>query len=69
MGSTIVTIEDNGKGIPKEMINKNHETLGLQLVNILTKQIQGKLHLEILDPGTKFENRFPEQKGAVEKKL
>ncbi|EQA70927.1 sensor histidine kinase [Leptospira noguchii] len=69
LGNTIVIIEDNGKGIPKEMINKNHETLGLQLVNILTKQIQGKLHLEVLDRGTKFEIRFPEQKGAVEKKL
>lgn len=68
-GSTIVTIEDNGKGIPKEMISKNHETLGLQLVNILTKQIQGKLHLEVLDPGTKFEIRFPEQKGTVQRKL
>lgn len=69
LGNTIVTIEDNGKGIPKDMINKNHETLGLQLVNILTKQIQGKLHLEVLDRGTKFEIRFPEQKGAVEKKI
>lgn len=61
-GTVIVTIEDNGKGIPEEFVNMDHDTLGLQLVSILTKQIQGKLKLETLNPGTRFEVRFPEQK-------
>ncbi|EMY79697.1 PAS domain S-box protein [Leptospira weilii serovar Ranarum str. ICFT] len=61
-GTVIVTIEDNGKGIPKKFANMSHDTLGLQLVTILTKQIQGKLKLEVLNPGTRFEVRFPEQK-------
>ncbi|MDI7219173.1 histidine kinase dimerization/phosphoacceptor domain -containing protein [Leptospira santarosai] len=61
-GIVVVAIEDNGKGIPEEFVNMNHDTLGLQLVSILTKQIQGKLKLETLNPGTRFEVRFPKQK-------
>ncbi|RHX80118.1 histidine kinase dimerization/phosphoacceptor domain -containing protein [Leptospira yasudae] len=59
-GTITVSIEDNGKGIPEEFLNPDHETLGLQLVTILTKQIQGKLDLEKLHPGTRFQIRFPE---------
>ncbi|AYV54621.1 response regulator [Leptospira kmetyi] len=60
-GIVTVVIEDNGKGIPEEFLNADHETLGLQLVTILTKQIQGKLKLETLSPGTRFQIQFPEK--------
>ncbi|XDD48931.1 histidine kinase dimerization/phosphoacceptor domain -containing protein [Leptospira sp. WS92.C1] len=56
-----VTIEDDGKGLPAGYLGKNHDTLGLQLVQILTKQIEGELKIEILNPGTKFQIQFPER--------
>ncbi|RHX84850.1 histidine kinase dimerization/phosphoacceptor domain -containing protein [Leptospira stimsonii] len=60
-GKITVTIRDNGKGIPKGISFLDHETLGLQLVKILTKQISGELQVEDAKPGTKFRIQFPIQ--------
>jgi two-component system, sensor histidine kinase PdtaS len=50
---------DNGIGLPANYSNKE-TTLGMQLVNDLTAQIEGKLLLDNSD-GTKFTIRFPKQ--------
>jgi PAS domain S-box-containing protein len=53
----MLTVEDNGKGIPEEVDFQNSESLGLQLVNILIEQIDGCIEL-IRNHGTKFTIRF-----------
>ncbi len=53
-------IADNGVGIPKEINFKKTETLGLQLVNTLTQQLEGTIELEV-DKGTKFKLNFKKQ--------
>lgn len=46
-------VSDNGKGIPKDLNLEEINSLGLKLVNILSRQLRGKV--EILDePGTVF---------------
>ncbi|MGZ3864698.1 MAG: PAS domain S-box protein [Bacteroidia bacterium] len=52
-----MTIADNGKGIPPEINYKNTETLGLQLVNTLTEQINGTISMK-QNKGTIFEIIF-----------
>ncbi len=46
-------ISDNGIGFPKELDFENTESLGLQLVNNLVKQIDGEIKLD-KSHGTKF---------------
>ncbi|MDR3669141.1 MAG: histidine kinase dimerization/phosphoacceptor domain -containing protein [Ignavibacteriaceae bacterium] len=54
-GSDIVTVtvEDNGTGFPENIDFRNSDTLGLQLVNSLVAQYDGKIELDSLN-GTKF---------------
>lgn len=42
----ILTVADNGKGIPEKIDFKNTDSLGLQLVNILVEQINGCIKLK-----------------------
>ena len=42
----ILTVADNGKGIPEEIDFQNADSLGLQLVNILVEQIDGCMNLK-----------------------
>lgn len=49
----VLTVEDNGKGIPGEIEFPNADSLGLQLVNILVEQIDGCIELK-RNHGTKF---------------
>lgn len=42
----VVTVSDNGVGFIKEVDFKNTESLGLQLVNALTNQLQGNIKLD-----------------------
>lgn len=49
----ILTVADNGIGIPEEIDFQNTDSLGLQLVNILVKQIGGCIELK-RSPGTKY---------------
>ncbi|MHC1755791.1 MAG: PocR ligand-binding domain-containing protein [Methanosarcina sp.] len=53
----ILTVEDNGKGIPEEIEFTNTDSLGLQLVNLLVEQIGGCIELK-KNHGTKFTIRF-----------
>lgn len=47
----------NGVGIPENIDFENPSTLGLQLVNILVDQLDGKIELK-RDKGTEFIIRF-----------
>jgi PAS domain S-box-containing protein len=49
----ILTVVDNGKGIPEEIDFQNTDSLGLQLVNILVEQIDGCIELK-RSPGTEY---------------
>jgi PAS domain S-box-containing protein len=54
-------VSDNGIGFPKNIDYKKTDSLGLQLVNNLVKQIDGEIELNNLD-GTEFKIIFPEVK-------
>ncbi|MDY9925730.1 MAG: PAS domain S-box protein [Methanosarcina sp.] len=53
----ILTVEDNGEGMPEEIEFSNTDSLGLQLVNLLVEQINGCIELK-KNHGTKFAIRF-----------
>jgi PAS domain S-box-containing protein len=54
----ILEIEDNGIGFPEGYDFDNNDSLGLQLVSSLVRQIEGKLEI-IAKDGTKFKIIFP----------
>jgi len=56
-GKHVLLVKDNGVGLPEALNVEATDTLGLQLVNDLTKQIQGKLSWES-KPGTRFKIVF-----------
>ncbi len=49
----MLTVSDNGKGIPEGIEFQNADSLGLQLVNILVEQIDGCIELK-KNSGTEF---------------
>jgi len=51
---------DSGKGFPEELDITNTESLGLQLVNALVNQVEGRIDLE-RGTGTKFTLKFRER--------
>ncbi|WP_269850991.1 PAS domain-containing sensor histidine kinase [Methanosarcina horonobensis] len=53
----VLSVSDNGIGIPKELDIGNPESLGLQLVTSLVEQLNGELELE-RNNGTEFIIRF-----------
>lgn len=59
-GQIELIVGDNGIGIPSEMDLEHTNSLGMQLVTMLTQQIQGKLELK-RSPGTTFTIVFPAQ--------
>lgn len=54
----ILSIEDNGKGLPPELDWENTSTLGLRLVKNLTNQLRGNIELDTQE-GTKWTITFP----------
>ena len=58
-GKYILIIADDGVGFPDDYDHDNSKSLGLLLVNSLTRQVQGKLDLES-SKGTKFTLTFQE---------
>ncbi len=56
----VLTVSDDGIGLPPEVDPRTTETLGLQLVSTLTRQLGGALAVS-RDKGTQFEVRFVEQ--------
>jgi PAS domain S-box-containing protein len=55
----ILVIKDNGVGISKDFNTQETATLGLQLVKILTHQLDGSIELNVTE-GTEFKIRFNE---------
>ncbi|MDZ7261537.1 MAG: ATP-binding protein, partial [candidate division KSB1 bacterium] len=55
----VLSVRDNGVGFPRDLDFRNTESLGLQLVNTLTKQLKGTIELD-RSRGTKFKITFPE---------
>ena len=53
----LLTIHDNGIGLPKEFENGEKESLGMDLVKILTEQIEGNLSYQN-ENGAKFTISF-----------
>ncbi len=56
----VLTVSDNGVGLPEELDLDKIDSLGLQLVNSLTNQIDGDLDLD-RSHGTKFTITFQEK--------
>jgi two-component sensor histidine kinase len=57
-----LSISDNGIGLPENFDYKNSNTLGIQLVYMLTEQINGKLELTSSNLGTTYSIIFPHKK-------
>lgn len=51
-------VKDNGKGFPENVELTSHDTMGLKLINTLTKQIDGKIQL-IRQNGSAIVLEFP----------
>lgn len=54
-----LTVKDSGKGLPKDFDFNTTKSLGLQLVNVLTNQLQGTLEIDSRS-GTEFKISFSE---------
>lgn len=61
-GQCILTVSDNGIGLPKNYSTKNIPSLGLELVFLLAEQINGKIKIN-KSTGTSFIIKFPCQYG------
>ncbi len=57
----LLTVKDNGVGFPQDINLKTSTTLGLKLVDVLTKQLEGDLELD-QSQGTEFKIKFCEVK-------
>jgi two-component sensor histidine kinase len=56
----LVTISDDGVGLPQDFDLVTSSNLGLQIVRTLTEnELQGELKLESTDKGTQAKLRFP----------
>ena len=58
-GDIILTIKDDGIGVPPDFDFYETESLGLRLVRILTRQLEGEIELD-LEEGTCFKITFSE---------
>lgn len=57
-GYHVLIVQDNGAGFPANLDFRNTSSLGLQLVNVLTRQIHGMIELS-LNEGTRYCITFP----------
>lgn len=55
----ILTIKDNGIGVPENFNFNKTDSLGLRLVRILTRQLEGNLEIDV-NQGTSFKLTFSE---------
>ena len=58
-GWIVLTISDNGVGLPPGLDFRNTETLGLQLVTTLVKQLRGRIDINNELGGTVVSITFP----------
>ncbi|GAB4231147.1 MAG: hypothetical protein Tsb0034_03350 [Ekhidna sp.] len=64
VGQLELLVKDNGKGLPSGIDLKKSKSMGLKLVNILTKQLKGNWTYSF-DHGTQFIIRFYELKPSA----
>ena len=57
-GQLVLAVSDDGVGLPAGLDPRTSTTLGLQLVTLLTDQLQGTLSISHGNP-TRFAIRFP----------
>lgn len=57
----ILTVKDNGKGLPEGLEIQKCDTLGLKLVNALVNQLRGRVEIKS-ENGAEFKILFQEQK-------
>ncbi len=55
-------VSDNGRGLPSNLDFRNAQTLGLQLIDILTQQLKGTIELD-RSAGTAFTISFANKNG------
>ncbi len=55
----VLTISDNGIGLPRDVTLENPRSLGLKLVNLLVKQIDGEVQVDDSGQGTTYRISFP----------
>jgi PAS domain S-box-containing protein len=67
-GQLSLMVSDDGVGMPPDMDFETPQTLGLQLVDLLTQQIEGTLDLD-RDGGTTFEIRFPDRRAKLNQEV
>jgi len=58
-GRVVITVSDNGVGLPTGLDVTNAETLGLQLVCMLTEQLRGTLSMDGEQGGASVKISFP----------
>jgi two-component sensor histidine kinase len=56
--NSILTVSDNGIGIPTEKISKIDNSYGMQLIYLFTQQIEGTININN-NNGTKYTIKFP----------
>lgn len=54
----VLEISDNGLGISQKILNREQSSLGLKLINTLTKQLQGEIEVDG-ENGTTYRVHFP----------
>jgi PAS domain S-box-containing protein len=50
----VLSVRDNGIGIPKEFHPEESQSLGMQLINSLVGQVEGEIKIANTSPGTEF---------------
>ncbi len=61
LGSYILEVSDNGNGLPDNISFHKPRSLGILLVNVLTKQLKGKIEYINSGKGTTVRIKFPEK--------
>lgn len=64
-GEAVLTVKDSGIGLPEDFDPEDVNSLGIRLVRILTRQIEGRLEARN-DGGAEFTVTFPLQEAAHE---
>ncbi len=58
-----LAVSDNGTGLPKSVAGNDSDTLGLTIINLLTKQLNGSINIHRKN-GTEFNIHFTYKKAA-----
>lgn len=53
-----LVVSDDGVGMKEKIDFENHKSLGLRLINMLTRQLKGKLEVDQPDRGLRFSIKF-----------